>query len=74
LDCWEHAAKSLTTLSTIYSDAAAIETIGRVNRLISVWPADETLPAQGLDNVKVIYKKLSSGLDEIKATSDKEVK
>ncbi|KAK7048358.1 SAGA-associated factor 29 [Favolaschia claudopus] len=74
LDCWSHAATSLTNLSTIYSNAATIETIGRVNRLISVWPADDTLPAQGLDNVKQIYRKLYSGLEEIQTTSDREIK
>ncbi|KAJ6559199.1 SGF29 tudor-like domain-containing protein [Mycena vulgaris] len=74
LDCWSHAATSLTHLSGIYSNPATIETIGRVNRLISVWPSDETMPAQGLDGVKQIYRKLSAGLEEIQTTSDGEVK
>ncbi|KAJ7780653.1 SGF29 tudor-like domain-containing protein [Mycena maculata] len=74
LDCWSHAATSLTHLSGIYSNPATIETIGRVNRLISVWPADDTVPAQGFDNVKQIYRKLSSALEEIQTTSDREVK
>ncbi|KAJ7644127.1 SGF29 tudor-like domain-containing protein [Roridomyces roridus] len=73
-DCWSHAATSLKHLSSIYSTPASAEAVPRVNRLISVWPADETLPAQGLDNVKQIYRKLSSGLEEIKATSEREVK
>ncbi|KAJ7288343.1 SGF29 tudor-like domain-containing protein [Mycena rebaudengoi] len=74
LDCWSHAATSLTHLSRIYSTPATKETIDRVNRLISVWPTDDTLPAQGLNDVKGIYKKLSAGLEEIQAASDREVK
>lgn len=74
IDCWTHAASSLSTLSSIYSNPATIETISRVNRLISAWPADDTLPAQGLDDVKNIYKKLSAGLDEITKTSEREIK
>ncbi|KAF9077694.1 SGF29 tudor-like domain-containing protein [Rhodocollybia butyracea] len=72
IECWNHAAASLSTLSAIYSGPATIETIGRVNRLISAWPADDTLPAEGLDSVKSIYKKLVSGLEEIRLTSEKE--
>ncbi|KAJ7366861.1 SGF29 tudor-like domain-containing protein [Mycena albidolilacea] len=74
LDCWSHAATSLTHLSGIYTNSASVETIGRVNRLIYVWPTDDTLPAQGLESVKQIYRKLYSGLEEIQATSDREVK
>ncbi|KAJ4482136.1 SGF29 tudor-like domain-containing protein [Lentinula aciculospora] len=73
IECWNHAAASLSTLSAIYSGPATIETIGRVNRLISAWPADDTLPAEGLDSVKAIYKKLGSGLEEIRVTSEKEI-
>ncbi|KAJ7212119.1 SGF29 tudor-like domain-containing protein [Mycena pura] len=74
VDCWSHAATSLTQLSTLYSTASTMDTIGRANRLISVWPSDETMPAQGLDNVKQIYRKLVSALEEIHQTSEKEVK
>ncbi|KAE9400450.1 hypothetical protein BT96DRAFT_857386 [Gymnopus androsaceus JB14] len=74
IECWNHAAASLSTLSAIYSGPATIETIGRVNRLISAWPADDTLPAEGLDSVKAIYKKLLSALEEIRLTSEKEIK
>ncbi|KAJ3763702.1 SGF29 tudor-like domain-containing protein [Lentinula raphanica] len=71
IECWNHAAASLQTLSATYSGP---DTIGRVNRLISAWPADDTLPAEGLDSVKAIYKKLVSGLEEIRLTSEKEIK
>lgn len=74
IECWNHAAASLSTLSAIYSGSPTIDTIGRVNRLISAWPADDTLPAEGLDSVKSIYKKLVSGLEEIRLTSEKEIK
>ncbi|KAF8134802.1 SGF29 tudor-like domain-containing protein [Mycena galopus ATCC 62051] len=74
LDCWSHAAASLTHLSGTYSNAANVETIGRINRLISVWPTDDTLPAQGLNAVKEMYHKLNLGLEGIKATSEREVK
>ena len=74
VDCWSHAATSLTQLSTLYSTPSTMDTIGRANRLISVWPSDETMPAQGLDNVKQIYRKLVSALEEIHQTSEKEVK
>ncbi|KAJ6508795.1 SGF29 tudor-like domain-containing protein [Mycena sanguinolenta] len=74
LVCWSHAATSLTHLSGICSNPETIETISRVNRLINVWPADDILPAQGLDNVKQIYRKLHGGLEEVQAISDREVK
>ncbi|KIK69523.1 hypothetical protein GYMLUDRAFT_186581 [Collybiopsis luxurians FD-317 M1] len=74
IQCWNHAAASLSTFSAIYSGPATVDTIGRVNRLISAWPTDETIPAEGLDSVKAIYKKLVSGLEEIRLSSEKELK
>ncbi|KAF5385639.1 hypothetical protein D9757_005457 [Collybiopsis confluens] len=73
IQCWSHAAASLSTLSAIYSSPATVDTIGRVNRLISAWPADETIPAEGLDSVKAIHKKLLSGLEEIRLSSQAEL-
>lgn len=55
-------------------NSATQDTIGRVNRLILAWPPDETLPAEGIDGVKTVYKKLVSGLNEIKTSSEREVK
>ncbi|TFY81143.1 hypothetical protein EWM64_g2878 [Hericium alpestre] len=65
---------SLSALNKLCNDTALQETIGRVNRLISAWPSDDTPPAEGIDGVKTIYKKLTSALNDIKANSDKEVK
>lgn len=51
-----------------------METIGRVNRLVSSWPSNDTLPAEGFDGVKSVYKKLFSGLQEVKNNADKEAR
>ncbi|KZT12024.1 uncharacterized protein LAESUDRAFT_719985 [Laetiporus sulphureus 93-53] len=72
VDCWSRAASSLSRLSNTYTNPTAIETIGRVNRLLSAWPADDTLPAEGYDGVKSVYKKLTSGLTDIKATAERD--
>src|SRR5262245_26544208 len=74
IECWSHARASVSTLSGIYENTAIGETIGRVNRFIAAWPADDTLPAEGIDSVKTVYKKLSAGLHEIRGTSEKEAK
>ena len=74
VDCWSHAAESLATLSNKYSSHSTLETIERVNRLISAWPQDDTLPAEGFDHVKMIFKKLSPGLYDIKIAAEEEVK
>jgi SAGA-associated factor 29 len=71
LDCWKHTTESLSKLAAVYSDA---DTAGRVNRFYSSWPTDETIPAQGLDHLKQMHSRLSSGLDTIIKTSEKEVK
>jgi len=44
-----------------------MDTIERVNRLIS--GMDDQLPAEGLDGVKTVYKKLTSGLHEIQSAA-----
>jgi SAGA-associated factor 29 len=61
-------------LNGIYSNPTTVETIGRVNRLISSWPSDDTLPAEGFDGVKPVYKKLLSGLQEVKHNAEKEAR
>ncbi|KAL0579131.1 hypothetical protein V5O48_002863 [Marasmius crinis-equi] len=58
----------------IYKQSATQETIGRVNRLISVWPPDDVVPAEGFDSVKTTYKKLSTALEDIQNTSKEEIK
>ncbi|KIY43937.1 DUF1325-domain-containing protein [Fistulina hepatica ATCC 64428] len=71
---WAQAASTLNALSEVYGTRHTEETIGRVNRLISGWPMDDEVPAQGYDGAKGIAKKLVSGLDEIRTTSEREVK
>jgi len=74
VDCWSHAAGSLTVLSNKYSSHSTSDTIDRVNRLINAWPSDDTFPAEGYEGIKSIYKKLLSGLDDIRLAAEEEVK
>lgn len=74
MECWSHAAESLKTLSNKYSSPLNFETIGRVNRLISAWPMDDMLPAEGLDGVKSIYKKLQPGLEDVRNAAEEEAR
>ncbi|KAK1229882.1 hypothetical protein PQX77_007054 [Marasmius sp. AFHP31] len=74
LVCWGRAAASLTALAEIYKQSATQETIGRVNRLISAWPPDDVVPAEGFDSVKATHKKLSTALEDIQNTSKEEIK
>ena len=48
------------------------DTIGRVHRLLSQWPSDDSLPSEGIDGVKSIYKKLVSGLNEVKTNAERD--
>ena len=74
INCWAQAAESLAKLSTVYASQESQETIGRVNRLISQWSSDDNSPSDGYDNVKSTYKKLASGLNDIKVQAEKEAK
>jgi len=74
VECWSHAAASLSTLSELSTDSSAHGAIVRVNKLSLVWPTDEVLPAEGIDSVKTVYKELMSRLSEIKSISEREVK
>lgn len=74
IEFWNHARTSLLTLSNIYTNSTTGDTISRVNRLISAWPSDDTVPSEGLDGVKTIYKKLNTGLKDIETASNHEVK
>jgi SAGA-associated factor 29 len=58
----------------MYTSPDTIETIGKVNRLISVWPTDDTVPVDGIESVKTNHRKLSSALNEIRTTAEKEIK
>jgi len=73
IETWSHVSESLQKLSEMYANPAAAETVGRVNRLISAWPQDDTLPAEGYEGVKTIHKKLRSGLREIQSQAESEV-
>ncbi|KAK0504039.1 SGF29 tudor-like domain-containing protein [Armillaria luteobubalina] len=74
IELWNRVRTPLLTLSSIYTNPATAETIGRVNRLISAWPNDDTVPSEGLDGVKTIYKKLNTGLKDLETASNNEVK
>lgn len=73
VECWTHASDSLKSLSTFYANNQIQEIVGRVNRLISVWPTDDTLPAQGLGQLKAIQQKLATGLEDVSNHAEKEV-
>ncbi|OSD07247.1 hypothetical protein PYCCODRAFT_1430489 [Trametes coccinea BRFM310] len=72
LECWSQAAASLNKLSSMLSEHDRDATVGRVYRLLAEWPMDDALPSEGIDGVKSLYKKLHSGLNEIKTTAEKD--
>ncbi|PPR01147.1 hypothetical protein CVT26_016048 [Gymnopilus dilepis] len=74
IQCWAHATQSLKILSSIHSRSHTVDTIGRVNRLISAWPTDDTVPSEGLGGLKATQAKLTSGLNEITSTAEQEIK
>lgn len=74
VECWTHATDSLKILSSVYAKPSTLDTIGRVNRLISAWPPDDTLPAEGLDALRKIQVKLASGLSDIINTAELETR
>lgn len=71
---WTACADSLKQISAAYSSEETVELIGKINRLISGWPQDDVLPAEGIDGVRNVYKKLASGLKEIKDSADRDAK
>jgi len=72
-ECWGHATESLKYLSSVHAKANNSDTIGRVNRLISAWPTDDTLPAEGLGALKTQQGKLTSGLKDITTMANQEM-
>jgi len=48
--------------------------MARVNRLISTWPTDDTVPAEGLGHLQQSQGKLTLGLTEIMNSANQEVK
>ena len=73
LDCWTQATVQLNKLSAMLSEQQRDDPAGRVHRLLSQWPSDDSLPTEGIDGVKSIYKKLISGLNEVKTNAEKDV-
>lgn len=41
---------------------------------MATWPADGALSAEGFEGIKADYKKLVTGLGDIKTQSDRDVK
>ena len=66
-------AGPLKDILEAHTSSDASDTIGRVNRLISAWPQDDNIPAQGYDSVKSIYKKLNASLKEIQDSANRDV-
>ena len=71
---WTDAASVLSRLSTQISSSDSNDVVGRVNRLISAWPTDDTMPAEGFESLKGIYTKLNKGLTEIKMNAERDAK
>lgn len=71
---WNQARTQLMAFSKMYSNPATASTIGRVNRCISGWPSDDTVPAEGLEDVQQTYNRLMVGLKDVEDASNKEVK
>jgi SAGA-associated factor 29 len=69
---WGNTKQSLSSLAAIYQNQSSNDTVGRVNRLISSWPVDDQLPAEGVDAIVTLHKKLSSGLEEISKSANRE--
>ncbi|TDL22219.1 hypothetical protein BD410DRAFT_788950 [Rickenella mellea] len=66
---WSQSANILSAFTTKYNNPATGDAIGRVNRLISAWPAtngEDSLPMDGFETVEATYKKLKAGLNEVK--------
>ncbi|KAH9979962.1 SGF29 tudor-like domain-containing protein [Lactifluus volemus] len=74
IDCWSHATSSISALSNLALNSSTQETIARVNRLIDIWPADDAFPTEGFETIRANYKKLVSGLNDIKAQSERDAK
>ncbi|PCH40130.1 hypothetical protein WOLCODRAFT_88492 [Wolfiporia cocos MD-104 SS10] len=59
-------------LSNTYTNPASGDTAGRVHRLLSAWPSDDNVPADGIENLKSHYKKITAGLHEIKTNAERD--
>jgi SAGA-associated factor 29 len=70
---WNTTKERLNSLKELYPAASTSETIGRVNRGIASWPSDDTMAIEKYEEIKNIYKKLSSGLRDVKESADSEI-
>lgn len=64
----------LSKLSSQVSSPETNDVVGRVNRLLSAWPTDDTMPSEGFESLKNIYTKLNKGLNEIKSNAERDAK
>lgn len=71
IDLW---SRSISALSNLAVNSSTQETANRVNRLIATWPADGALSTEGFEGIKATYKKLVTGLNDIKTQSDRDAK
>jgi len=74
VEYWTQAAEAIRVVTNKYPINSTTETIGRVNRLISAWPTDDTLPAEGIDAVKQTFKRLTNGLRDVETSALQEEK
>lgn len=73
MESWSRVATNLNKLNeNYYQNPPSVDLVGRVNRLISAWPQDDTLPAEGYEGLRPVFKKLTPGLQEIKRHADQE--
>ncbi|TFK74877.1 hypothetical protein BDN72DRAFT_788648 [Pluteus cervinus] len=72
VDTWAHASKSLTALSNKLANASTADTINRVNKLILAWPTDDAVPADGIDGIKTLYRKLTTSIGDLRSATDEE--
>ncbi|KAH8114515.1 SGF29 tudor-like domain-containing protein [Phellopilus nigrolimitatus] len=77
IQCWAHAAAALSSCRDAYNNPGTLEAMARVNRSISAWPSmsgENGEPMEAFETVKDTYRKLSSGLNEIKDAAEVEAK
>ena len=67
---WALASDALATFRERHSNSAT--SVGKVNRNISAWPSDSY--SEPFETVKDTYKKLSSGLSDLKSTAEEEAR
>ncbi|KZV73713.1 hypothetical protein PENSPDRAFT_269702 [Peniophora sp. CONT] len=71
VDYWARTYQSMSVLNNSSFNTNLSDTVHRVNRLISAWPTDD-MPSDGITGVKELHKKLASGLNDIKANSERD--